>query len=97
MGCTNLFKNMKPAIRLKSDLSKIIASIGVLSVLSLMVMIYNIGRIMNKDDKTKEDIEEREPDGIDIHAVVIFITSLIIFVNLLFCELAQNAHFFYHK
>ena len=86
MGCTNLFENVKPIIRLKSDLSKVIASIGFLSILSLMVMIYNIVLIINKDDKTKENVEERDQDGISIHAVVIFITSLIIFVNLLMCQ-----------
>ena len=69
-----------------SALSKILIVATILSLLSLSVMVYNVDRIINNENKTKEDAATKADDRIAIHGLMIFISSLTFFVNLLLCQ-----------
>ena len=68
-----------------TKLDKIIAVAKILSVMSLLVMVYNIERIINFDYEAEKSKTE-EANGIAIHVVMVYITSLAFFMNLLLCQ-----------
>ena len=76
-------RNMKCAT---SALRKILALATILSVLSLSVMVYNVERIINNQKESKEEIGNEDNDKIALHGLMIFISSLTFFVNLLLCQ-----------
>ena len=66
-----------------SALSKVLTVATILSLLSLSVMVYNVDRIINK---RKEDAANKDNDRIAIHGLMVLISSLTFFVNLLLCQ-----------
>ena len=70
-----------------SALSKILTVATILSMLSLSVMVYNVDRIINNENTKEEDVTNRDTnDSIAIHGLMVFISSLTFFVNLLLCQ-----------
>ena len=69
-----------------SALSKVLTVATILSLLSLSVMVYNVDRIINNENKRKEDEANKANDRMAIHGLMVLISSLTFFVNLLLCQ-----------